>query len=460
MNPIQRWPNDIQCSDSERKPDNSDQERKHCVFEASEVSTEKEKQTIKEPPCTIQYKQYSLVTKLFRVTDYVLRFIGKLRKQTSESVSLTVNEIQKAEQMWISYVQHQHYSKVFESVGDKTFMNLKRQLGLYVDEKGIIRCRGRFENAWFAEGTKYPVLLPKSDYLTRLIIKKTHKDNLHSGVSQTLANIRYTFWIPQGRSTVKSVLRICNKCRRCEGGPYRLPPFAPFPTSRVTESVPFKRTGIDYFGPLYIKTRQGQQKVWICLFTCLVTRGIHLEVTTDMSTEQLLLCLRRFIAIRGTPVGIISDNASQFKAASDMMKQVWQGTVKNEDIQSYVTTKKIKWRFITEMAPWMGGFYERLIEIVKRSLRKSIGRRLLELALLQTLMKEAESVVNSRPLVYVGDDINSSIALTPNHFLSNHQTTGIPENETKDDETFKPKLLPAEMRISCGVVWLHSFIKV
>ena len=353
MNPIQRWPNDIQCSDSERKPDNSDQERKHCVFEASEVSTEKEKQTIKEPPCTIQYKQYSSVTKLFRVTAYVLRFIGKLRKQTSESLSLTVNEIQKAEQMWISYVQHQHYSKVFESVGDKTFMNLKRQLGLYVDEKGIIRCRGRFENAWFAEGTKYPVLLPKSDYLTRLIIKKTHKDNLHSGVSQTLANIRYTFWIPQGRSMVKSVLRICNNCRRCEGGPYRLPPFAPFPTSRV----PFKSTGIDYFGPLYIKTRQGQQKVWICLFTCLVTRGIHLEVTTDMSTEQLLLCLRRFIAIRGTPVGIISDNASQFKAASDMMKQVWQGTVKNEDIQSYVTTKKIKFKIYNRDGSLDGSFF-------------------------------------------------------------------------------------------------------
>ena len=121
--------------------------------------------------------------------------------------------------------------------------------------------------------------------------------------------------------------------------------------------MPFKSTGIDYFGPLYIKTRQGQQKVWICLFTCLVTRAIHLEVTTDMSTQQFLLCLRRFIAIRGTPVEILSDNASQFKAASDMMKQVWQGTVKNEDIQSYVTTKKIKFKIYNRDGSLDGSFF-------------------------------------------------------------------------------------------------------
>ena len=86
-----------------------------------------------------------------------------------------------------------------------------------------------------------------------------------------------------------------------------------------------------------------------------------------------------------------------------------------------------------------GGFYERLVGIVKRDLRKSTGWKLLSVIQLQTVLKEIEAVVNSRPLTYVGDDINSSITLTPRHFLTLNPDTGIPELELDDkDSDFRP----------------------
>lgn len=91
---------------------------------------------------------------------------------------------------------------------------------------------------------------------------------------------------------------------------------SPLPRSRVAGSAPFARTGIDYLGTLYVKCSDGVNKVWICLLTCLVTRAIHLELMSNMSSEECLMGFRRIIAFRGTPIKIISDNAQHFKLAS------------------------------------------------------------------------------------------------------------------------------------------------
>lgn len=85
---------------------------------------------------------------------------------------------------------------------------------------------------------------------------------------------------------------------------------------RVTKAAPFSYSGIDHFGPLFSKSTSGPQKMWVCLFTCLVTRAIQLELLEDMSSERFLIGLRRCIACRGSPNEIISDNAGQFKLAS------------------------------------------------------------------------------------------------------------------------------------------------
>lgn len=118
---------------------------------------------------------------------------------------------------------------------------------------GLLRCKGRLQNANLVESARLPILLPTKDKLTNLIIQDIHKKLLHSGISHTLSQTRYKYWIPRGRATVRSVLRTCVTCRRFEGGSYTTPPMASLPRKRVSESTPFSKAGLDYLGPVKIR---------------------------------------------------------------------------------------------------------------------------------------------------------------------------------------------------------------
>ena len=102
--------------------------------------------------------------------------------------------------------------------------------------------------------------------------------------------------------------------------------------------------------PYSYKQKNENRKVWVCLYTCLVTRAIHLELMSDMSTEQFLLGFRRFLSLHGKPKEIISDNASQFKLASDVIEKVWRQILSEKDVLSYAANESIKWKFIVELA--------------------------------------------------------------------------------------------------------------
>lgn len=168
--------------------------------------------------------------------------------------------------------------------------------------------------------------------------------------------------------------------------------------------------------------------------------GIHLEIVEDMSTDQFILCLRRFIARWGTPQQITSDNAKQFKSARRILAQVHQETLLDDKIQDFVSGRGIKWTLIVELAPWMGGFYERLVGITKRVLRKTLGAKCLTLIQLYTLLTKAEAVVNSRPLVYVSGDDNTHV-LVPNDFLTMNPNNVMYSNDTKEeDEEYQPNV--------------------
>ena len=85
----------------------------------------------------------------------------------------------------------------------------------------------------------------------------------------------------------------------------------------------------------------------------------------------------------------------------------------DKEVSEFVAYQGIQWKFIIELAPWMEGFYKRLIGLTKRALKKTIGKKCLTERQLVTILTEAEAVLNSRPLIYVDDNINSSSALTP-----------------------------------------------
>ena len=321
-------------------------------------------------PFELNEENYSSLTRLLRVTAWALRFVRKLQKKRKEKKQLTAEEINQAKIMWEQYVQKTSFTSEINAIKNDTGNNLKNQLGLRIDENGILQCHGRLISDNLPESTIFPKLLPKNHAFTNLVISSFHEKLMHAGVSHALSAIRKEFWIPQGRASVKKVLRNCRRCRRHQGGPYRMPQMAPYPPSRIEESAPFTCTGLDYLGPLYVKVNDESvtQKVWICLFTCLAVRAVHLELVNDMSAEQFLLCLRRFIARRGKPKQTISDNAPQFKLTKSTVEEAWQFATTNPDTQSYLANERIEWSFIIELAPWMGGFYERLVGLVKQAL--------------------------------------------------------------------------------------------
>ena len=137
--------------------------------------------------------------------------------------------------------------------------------------------------------------------------------------------------------------------------------------------------------------------------------------------------MRRFIARRGKPHTIISDNANQFKLGNIVIDKVWNEVVNDPDVQSYISNEGIYWKCIIEYSPWRGGFYERLVGLTKRSLKKSLGKRMVSGQYMQTLLVETAAIINSRPLTYLDDDINSRRALTPAHFINFNVNTGMPD---------------------------------
>ena len=207
---------------------------------------------------------------------------------------------------------------------------------------------------------------------------------------------------------MQRLLRSCVLCRRFEGHPYRpLPPF------RMNEAPPFSYTGIDFAGPLYLKESSTSPKVWICLFTCCVTRAVHLDLVMDLSTPSFICCLKKFVARRGLPTRIVSDNGKTFKTAAKVLRQI----IISDDIQQHVHGLGIQWKFNLPKAPWWGGIFERLIRSTKRCLCKIIGKAKFTYDELLTAVIEVEGVLNSRPLTYVSTtDLEEP--LTPSHLLT------------------------------------------
>lgn len=383
----------------------------------------------------IDCERFSDATKLFRVTALSLKFIRNLksakterREAQSKQTTLTAEEISEAKVLWIREVQ-----KPFER--ERNFENLKQQLGLFRHEDTILKCKGRLGNAPLSVETRYPSLLPRRHHVTRLIVEACHRKTNHGGVKETLVEVRTNFWIPKGRQYVKRILHQCVICKKREGVPYRPPPTADLPESRVSGSPAFTHVGVDFAGPVYVKSTSGStkqmKKAYICLFTCATSRALHLELTPDLSTEAFVRCLRRFIARRGRPASITSDNAKTFKRANKELGQLLQ----NKRTQDFAANQGITWKFILEKAPWWGGYYERMVQLVKRSLRKVLGKAQLSFEELLTVLTEVEGVLNSRPLTYVYSDITDQEPLTPSHLVIGRRLATLPNPaELSDDE--------------------------
>lgn len=153
---------------------------------------------------------------------------------------------------------------------------------------------------------------------------------------------------------------------------------APLPRDRVTESPAFETIRVDFAGPLYVKSKGSGEKAYIALFTCAVTRAVHLELVSDLSTEKFLLAFKRFTARRGLCRVIYSDNARTFKRADQDLRALWEA-IKEPELLKYFSKRGITWKYIAERAAWWGGILGETGQVSKDMSEKGHGKSFIEL---------------------------------------------------------------------------------
>ena len=281
--------------------------------------------------------------------------------------------------------------------------------------------------------SKAPILLDKKHHLTTLIVLDAHRRVIHGGVKETLTELRSAFWLVRGRQFVRKLIHRCLICRKYEGRPYQDLPPPPLPEFRVSQSRPFTNTGVDFAGPMYVRPSTGSTgpKVWLCLYTCCVTRAVHLDLVPDLSAITFIRSFKRFTARRGIPAKVVSDNGKTFKSAANIVQRV----LNDPAVKTHFADLQVKWSFNLERAPWWGGMFERLIRSAKRCLKKTVGRACLTYDELLTIATDVEGVLNSRPLTYVSTD-DQEEPLTPSHLMMGYRVMSLPDVSFQDDPNY------------------------
>ena len=235
------------------------------------------------------------------------------------------------------------------------------------------------------------------------------------------------------KNLTKSVSRTCIRCKKVYARTCTQQ-IGQLPANRVTPTSPFNHTGADFAGPIMVKrgyTRaRTLEKTYICLFICMATKAVHLEVVRDLSCAGFLAALRCFIARRGCPETLTTDNGTNFIGAQKELKGLYDilnaPSVQNA-VDRYCTAQNIKWSHTPARSPHFGGLWEAAVKLMQLLLTKVIGPNNLFIDELSSLTVEIEAALNSRPLIPIDSVADDGIeVLTPGHFLVGKSLKAVP----------------------------------
>ena len=317
--------------------------------------------------------------------------------------------------------------------------------------QGLLRVGGRLGRAALPEDSKHQIIIPRNSHLARLIVHHFHEKSAHSGREYVLSLLRERFWLIRANSVVRSVLSSCFACKRRHAPP-GVQKMADLPIPRITpDKPPFTCVGIDYFGPFLIRQRRSQVKRYGAIFTCLALRAVHLEISHSLDTDSFILALRRFIARRGQVKEIRSDNGSNFVGGERELRTMIENW-NQVKIHQCLLQRGIKWIFNPPSASHHGGAWERLIRSTRKVLNGLVKEQTLDDESLQTLMCEAESIINGRPLTKVSDDPRDLEPLTPNHLLLLRQDSPLPPGLFVESDSYSRRRW-AQVQYLADIFW-------
>ena len=283
----------------------------------------------------------------------------------------------------------------------------------------------------------HPIILHGKHFVTKLIIRHEHVQLLHARPTLLCSSISRSrcFSIIGMRKTVRSVTRQCITCRKQTARP-QPQMLGQLPIERVTPGAVFERVGVDYAGPLYVKSgmtrRSVARKAYICLFVSLAVKAVHIELVLDLTTQAFIAALRRFTVRRGYPSLIWSDHGRNFVDVSRELKKLYEFLQKestNGAILQFCATKNIEWSFIPERSPHFDGLWESAVKSAKYHLKRVVKDTKLTFEEMTTFLVQVEACLNSRPLVALNSPDDDGIeALKSGHFLIGQPLYALPDH--------------------------------
>ena len=399
-----------------------------------------------EIPSRLQPSRFSSWNRLVRVRAWVQRFVNNCRAPISgrSSGELKCQEIADAEIGIIREAQQEAFCEEYKAlVKDKTLPSNSKLLGLkpVLDEDGLLRSDGILRYAdYLPFDVRFPIILPRRSPVTRLIVKSYHDRSNHSaGTNHTLSLLSSRFWVMQAREEIREMDRQCNECRRRRAKAAKQV-MAPLPRIRLKLPLrAFARTAVDFAGPFITVQGRGRQRTkrYLCLFTCLLSRAVHLEMAYGLDTDSFLNAFYRMVNRRGLPEEMISDNGSNFVGAERELRELVLQLDQDKIVKS-VANKGVKWNFNPPLAPHFGGVHETMIKAAKRATYAILGNADVTDEELMTAFTGAEALINSRPLTYQSASPSDEVPLRPNHFLFG-QVGGQFAPESVDSSQFNPR---------------------
>ncbi|GBM00406.1 hypothetical protein AVEN_179218-1 [Araneus ventricosus] len=245
------------------------------------------------------YNNISSYKKIIRITGWMYRFYENTKGFNKKSGELSEEEIKRAE------------LKILKKIQEDSFHNENTQrlkpLATFTDADGILRVKTKLTMREEDDNFKVPIVLPSDHHVVKNLILYKHQELGHPGVQSLMVALRENSWILKSRRTIKQIIKPCIICQRFSVKQPEIPE-GTLPEDRVESASIFEVIGVDVAGPLIIK----ESKIWILIITCAVYRAVHLELLMSLSTDYFILALRRFIARRGRPSIIYSDNGTNF----------------------------------------------------------------------------------------------------------------------------------------------------
>ncbi|GFW35768.1 integrase catalytic domain-containing protein [Trichonephila clavipes] len=361
--------------------------------------------------------------KIIHIVSYIYRFIENCRSKVKKRGPLTTSDVNDAETWLIK--QDQSGIILSDPSG-----NLK-SLNIFQDDKGVLRVGGRLEKASIPYNQKHPAILAKNSKLSKIYFITLHKKLFHVGPQGLLNAVRLRFWALGGRNLARKTVHTCVVCFKCK----------PIPSSQIMGNLPYESvnmaspfciTGLDLGGPYFVTYKHQRKgvlnKIYVCVCICFVTRAIHLEILSDLTSDAIIATLKRFMSRRGKCSKIFTDNATNFVGANSQLKVFYKTlNFPDQNLVAYFTEEGIEWNFIPPRAPHMGGLWEAGIKSVKYHLKRALGRSRLTYEEFETVIIQVEGILNSRPLTPISNDFDNFEVLTPAHFLIGRSINSILE---------------------------------